>query len=73
MSNTKCVLSYTDGYELSMRVFDSYDAAVKTIKDEYTRCADNQLFSEDDSYLDETSAKCVIEGEDIFLWELLVL
>lgn len=76
MNDKKCkcaILAHTNGYELTMEQFDTYEQAYDRMKSEY----DNNMSSyyKDDidkaaSYIDEFSANLTATGIDILLWQI---
>lgn len=67
------VLAYTDGYSISMDIFDSAEAAQKAMQTNYDILHVPELDEDNESYIDAYSARCVITGVDIHLWAIRIV
>lgn len=66
----KCILASGDGFELNQKEYPNYEEAYKAMKKGYDEVYNPDADEDDESYCDSFSAKVVISGEDIYLWEI---
>lgn len=71
--NQKAVLSFTDGYHLLCRTYESYDDAYMAMKAAYNDFYNAEKDVNDESYINSDYAYAVHTGEDIFIWKIIVI
>ncbi|MCD8109260.1 MAG: hypothetical protein LUE14_04060 [Clostridiales bacterium] len=72
MAFTKYVLSYCDGYEIDTRIYDTREQAYAAMFDAYHAACpeDNDMSSEEMSYISEGNAILYRNGEDVLIWDI---
>ena len=71
----KSLLIETDGYSIDVTEFDSKEDAIKAMKKRYTDLtpADNDESSAEMSYIEDTNAILYQNGENVYVWKIIVV